>query len=228
MSDQETAALAKTEGVRRKRFMDEVRTKIPGIKPDLCLFTPTEVRDALKGNKDVISWHKWLAEEYTPPKHEIALLFPDSDRKPWTKGKTTDHTYKNLYIALKSLNLEKRVHILTVSTVFGIIPEERFEDMPLYDSSGMFSWSVRQKGMDWDAMVFKEVLMDLGTIVSGFVQKNKDIYTTWVAVYRAPSVHERIIEYAYDLAPFKLEQLKTKKPLSSQYSILKDMLKKIV
>ena len=228
MSDQENAALAKTEGVRRKRFTDEVRTKIPGITPELCLFTPTEVRNAIKGNQEVISWHKWVTEEYTPPKKEIALLFPDMDRKPWTKDKTTDHTYKNLYIALKSLNLEKRVHILTVSTVLGIIPEERFEDMPLYDSSGMFSWSVRQKGLEWDAMVFKEVLMDLGTIVSRYVQKNKDNYTKWVAIYRAPSVQQRIIEYAYDLAPFKLEQLKTKKPLSSQYTILKDMLKKIV
>ena len=126
------------------------------------------------------------------------------------------------------MNLEKRVHVLAVSTLLGIVPEEHFDDMPLYDSSGMFSWAVRQKGLEWDAQVFSQVLQDLGAIVSAYVQKNKDNYTKWVFVYRTPSVQERVIEYAYALTPFKLEQMKTKKPLSSQYSILKDMLKKIV
>jgi hypothetical protein len=119
------------------------------------------------------------------------------------------------------------MQVLSVSTIFGVVPEERFEDMPLYESGGMFSWSVKKRGLEWDPMAFREVLAYLGKILSKFLEKHEGNYQKIVAIYRTPSVHERIIENAYDLRPFKLEKLTTKKPLSKSYSALKDMLKTV-
>jgi len=155
------------------------------------------------------------------------ILFPDSERKPWIKGETVDRSFKNLHIAFKSLDLYDKAHVYAVSTILGLVPEERFADMPLYEAGGMFSWSVRKRSLEWDAMVFKDVLSRLGDTVTKFLQKNSDCYEKVVAIYRIPSVHERIIEHAYEIEPFKLEKLTTKKPMASSYSILKDMLKQI-
>jgi predicted RNA-binding protein len=227
MDQADLDALARNKEMRYNRFFTDAKENMPGLTRELCFFTPREILTGIESNKIVTDWHKWVLNDYDPPKKEIALLFPDSERKPWIEGETSDRSYKNLYIARKSLDLYSRIHILSVSTVFGIIPEERFADMPIYDSAGMFSWSVKKRSLEWDPMSFKDALMKLGEIVSAYLAKNKDKYDKVVAIYRTPSVHERIVENAYDVEPFKLEKLKTKKPIARSYSALKDMLKTV-
>ena len=100
--------------------------------------------------------------------------------------------------------------------------------MPIYDTGGMFSWSVKKRGLEWDVMAFREALNRLAEIVSKYLEKHEGSYQKIVTIYRKPSVHERILDIAYDLRPFKVEKLSTKKPLSKSYSDLKDMLKTIM
>jgi predicted RNA-binding protein len=227
MDQAEKEALERTIEIRYKRFHENSLELIPGLTREMCFFSPKEVLAGLDENQVVKDWHKWLLEEYTPPKKEVALLFPDSERKPWVRDETSDRSYKNLHIAFKSLDLYDRVHVLSVSTLLGIVPEERFADMPLYETGGMFSWSVRKRGMEWDPIAFKEVLRRLGEIIARYLEKHEGNYQKIVAIYRTPSVHERIVDNAYDIRPFKLEKLKSKKPLAKSYSALKDMLKTI-
>ncbi len=228
MDQAEQDAIARTNEMRYKRFYENSKEIIPTLERDLCFFTPREVLTGMDENKTVTEWHKWLLEEYVPPKKEIALLFPDSERKPWIKDETNDRTYKNLHIAIKSLKLEDRIHVLSVSTILGIVPQERFTDMPIYETGGMFSWSVKKRGLEWDVLAFRDALARLGGIVSKYIEKNEGGYQKIVSIYRTPSVHERILEIAYDTRPFKVEKLKTKKPLAKSYSALKDMLKTIM
>jgi predicted RNA-binding protein len=228
MDQVEMDAIARTKELRYKRFYESSKELTPRLDRELCFFTPREVMDALNGHPVVKEWQKWLLDEFVPPEREIAILFPDSERKPWTRDETSDRTYKNLHIAIKSLKLEERVHILSVSTLLGIIPEERFTDMPMYETGGMFSWSVKKRGLDWDAMAFRDALARLGEMVSHYLDKHGGSYQKVVAIYRTPSVHERIVANAYDIKPFKLVKSPTKKPLSKSYSDLKDMLKKAI
>lgn len=227
MDEQDRAALQRNKEMRYKRFHEDVLERIPGIAPEACFFTPYEVQQAVENYQPALDWHKWLLEEYEPPKNKVALLYPDSDRKPWVRGETTDRTYKYLYISLKSLKLLDKVQVFTVSSLLGIVPMEKYAEMPLYDTSGLFSWSVRKRGLEWDAQVFKDTLQTLGGIVSTFIEKHQDKYDKWVALYRTPSIHERIVENAYDIRPFPLVKKTQKKPLSKSYSLIKDLLKDI-
>ncbi|MGA1820599.1 MAG: hypothetical protein ACMUHU_06290, partial [Thermoplasmatota archaeon] len=142
-------AQKKTEDTRRKMFIDAIREKIPAIDPDLTFLTPTEVASALVSNGTVMDFHERL-NGYEAKGGDIALLFPDTDHKPWTKGRTDALIYRNLHASLKNLKLEDRVCIFTVSPLLGIIPEEWYDSMPMYDASGVQSFMVKRRGLNWN------------------------------------------------------------------------------
>ena len=220
------AAQKKTEDTRRKMFIDSIREKIPAIDPELTFLTPTEVAGAMFSNETVTDYHRRLAD-YEAPGGEIALLFPDTDHKPWTKGSTNALIYRNLHTSIKTLKLEDRIHVFTISPLLGIIPMDWYDSMPMYDCSGVQSFMVRRRGLIWNVEDFKKVVSRSADLIVGFLRKNHDRYEKWHIIYRDPSVHQRIFESIMDKQPYSIWPHTSKKSLADSYLKLRTIMKEI-
>jgi predicted RNA-binding protein len=219
-------AQRRTEDTRRKMFIDAIREKIPAVDPELAFLTPTELIDAMTQNEVITSFHERLSE-YEAEEKEIGILFPDADRKPWTKGKTSALIYRNLYTSIKNLKLEEKVGVFTISPLLGVVPLEWYEDMPMYDSSGAQSFMVRRRGLTWNVEDFKEVIKRSGALLSDFLSRNHERCGKWHVIYREPSVHQRIFQSAMDERPFSVWPHSTKKSLADSYLQMRAILKEI-
>ena len=219
-------AQKKTEDTRRKMFLDAVREKIPAIDPELAFFTPTEVARAMVSNETVMEYHNKLAA-YEAEGGDLALLFPDTDHKPWTKDSTNALIYRNLHTSMRNLKLEGKVHVFTVSPLLGIVPMEWYGSMPMYDCSGGQSFMVRRRGLTWNVEDFKKVLdMSAGLIVE-FLGRNHGKYRKWHMIYRTPSVHQRIFETVMEKQPFSIWPHTSKKSLADSYLTMRTLMKDI-
>lgn len=220
-------AQRKTEDTRRKMFIDSIREKIPAVDPDLAFLTPEEILQAMKSNPVILEYFERI-ENYEAPEKELALLYPDADRKPWTKGKTDALIYRNLHTAIKNLKLEDRITIFTISPLLGVVPMEWYDDIPMYDASGSQSFMVRRRGLSWDQDKFREVIQRSAEILDAFLAKNHERMGTWHIVYRDPSVHKRIFETAMDIQPRAIWPHKTRKSLADSYLAIRNIMKEIV
>jgi len=207
-------------------FIDAIREKIPAIDPDLAFLTPSEVADAMVSNATVSDYYKML-NGFEAKGGEIALLFPDTDHKPWTKGRTDALSYRNLHTSLKNLKLEDRVSIFTVSPLLGIVPEEWYASMPMYDCSGVHSFMVKRRGLNWNVDDFKKVLSTSADLIVDFLKRNHEKYGKWHIIYRAPSVHQRIFETVLEKQPFSIWPHSSKKSLADSYLTMRSILKEI-
>ncbi|MGA1792546.1 MAG: hypothetical protein ACMUHM_01210 [Thermoplasmatota archaeon] len=224
--DRYDEAQKKTEDTRRKMFIDAIREKIPAIDPDLAFLTPSEVAGAQTSERAITEYHKRLSG-YQAKGGEIAILFPDTDRKPWTKGKTDALIYRNLHTSLKNLKLEDRIDIFTISPLLGIVPEEWYDSMPMYDCSGIQSFMVRRRGLNWNVEDFKKVLSTSADLVVDFLKRNHDKYGKWHIIYRDPSVHQRIFETVLEKQPFSIWPHSSRKSLADSYLTMRTILKDI-
>ncbi len=216
----------KNENLKRKRIIDGIREKVPAVDPDLVFLTPREILDGMNDNPTVMEFHRKLLEEYECPKRRIGLLFPASDRIPWTKG-TDALIYRNLYASLKKLELEDEVALFSISPLLGVVPWEWYETMPMYEASGAASFLVRRRGLTWNAEEFREVIKRAGGILNGFLVKNHDRCQKWHIIYRTPSVHERILGSSNDIEPFSVWPHTTKKSLADSYLNMRKLLEDI-
>ena len=217
----------KNENVRRKMFIEALLEKIPAIDPDLAFLTPAEILKAMDENETIRNYHKRVLEDFEPRKKEIGLLFPDAERKPWTRDKTVALSYRHLFTSMKNLKMEEDVAIYTMSPLLGIVPEEWYDSMPMYDSSGTQSFMVRRRGLEWSSDQFKEIIDRSAAIVSKFLDKNHESCSTWHVIYRAPSVHQRIFEAAMDINPVPIWPHKTRKSLAKSYLQMRKILSEI-
>lgn len=220
-------AQKKTEDTRRKMFIDSFREKVPAIDPELSFLTPVELLQAMNENQVILEYYKRL-EGYETPQKELAILYPDADRKPWTLGKTDALIYRNLHTSIKNLKLEEKVTIFTISPLLGIIPMEWYDEMPMYDASGAQSFMVRRRGLSWDQDKFRQVIMRSAEIVNSFLSRNYERIGKWHIIYRDPSVHQRIFESAMDIQPRAIWPHKTKKSLADSYLAIRNIMKEIV
>lgn len=207
----------KTEDVRRKMFIDALREKNPAIDPRLAMLTPAEVLEAARSDREMNDFIQRISSDYSPPDGRVALIYPDSERKPWTRGSTDALSYRNLYTALKSLGLNDRIELFALSPVAGLIPEAYFGDMPMYESSGLSSFMVKRRGLTWSQEDFKAVIDLASDRCIRFLEQNHSGFGAWHAIYRAPSVHERIIQEIMNKRPFPIWTYTSKKSLSDTY-----------
>lgn len=219
-------AQKKTEDTRRKMFMDSVREKIPAIDPELAFLTPGEILEAMASDQVIIKYLERLSTYETPEK-EIGLLYPDTDRKPWTKGKTDALIYRNLHTSMKNLKMEDRVGVFTISPLLGVVPMEWYDEMPMYDASGSQSFMVRRRGFLWDQDAFRQVIIKAGGILNDFLSRNHERIGTWHVIFRNPSVHKRIFETAMDMKPRSIWPHPTKKSLADSYLAIRNIMKEI-
>lgn len=219
-------AQKRTEDTRRKMFIDAVREKIPAIDPDLAFLTPTEILEAQKNIPAIKGYHERI-QGFKGEEKRIGLLFPDADRKPWTKGVTDSLIYRNLYTSLKNLKVEDQVAVYTISPVLGVVPREWYDEMPMYDGSGSQSFMVRRRGLAWNVDDFKSVISNSADILVDFLEKNHGTCEKWHVLYRSPSVHQRIFEVAMDKRTFPIWPHPSKKSLSDSYLKMRTTLKEI-
>lgn len=207
----------KSEDVRRKMFVDSIREKNQHIDPTMVYLTPGEILRAMDSDERIIACREAIRKEFTPSGKGIALIFPDSERKPWTKGSTESLSFRNLYAALKNLNLEGGIEVFALSPMMGIVPESFFKSMPMYETSGLQSFMVKRRGLPWNQEDFKGVISKAAVHVGEFLSNHRSAYAEWHAIYRIPSIHERIIEAVLDSSPQPLWKHASKKPLSESY-----------
>jgi hypothetical protein len=220
-------AQKKTEDTRRKMFIDSIREKIPAIDPDLTFLTPDELIQAMNENPIVLDYFKRL-DDYDAPEKELGILYPDADRKPWTKGSTDALIYRNLHTSIKNLKIEDRISIYTISPLLGVVPMEWYDDMPMYDASGAQSFMVRRRGLSWDQEKFRQVIQKSAEKLDSFLSRNHEKVKTWHVVFRDPSVHKRIFETAMDIQPRAVWAHKTRKSLADSYLAIRNIMKEIV
>lgn len=219
-------AQKKTEDTRRKMFIDAIREKIPAIVPELAFLTPAEMLEAMDSNDTILGYYDRL-KEYEAPEKKIGILYPDADRKPWTKGRTDALIYRNLHTAMKNLKMEEDVAVFTISPLLGVVPMEWYDDMPMYDASGSQSFMVRRRGLSWDQELFKQVIQKAGEKLESFLSKNHGRIGTWHVIYRSPSVHQRIFETSMDIQPRPVWPHQTRKSLSDSYLAIRNIMKEI-
>jgi len=219
-------AQKKTEDTRRKMFIDALREKTPAVDPELAFLTPTEILEAMKSVPSITDFHKRL-DEYVSPQKEVAILYPDADRKPWTAGKTTALIYRNLHTSIKNLKLADRISVFTISPILGIVPMEWYDEMPMYDASGAQSFMVRRRGLSWNIDHFKEVISRSADLMVKFLQKNHGNFSKWHIIYRDPSVHQRIFSNAMEKQTFPIWPHTSKKSLADSYLSMRTIMKEI-
>ena len=219
-------AQRKTEEVRKKMFIDSIREKVPAVDPELVFLTPEEVLRAMDSNPRIVEYLDRL-KSYSAPEKEIGILYPDADRKPWTKGKTDALIYRNLHTSLRNLKMEERVHVFTISPLLGVIPMEWYDEMTMYDASGCQSFMVRRRGLAWDQDAFRKIISKAGGILDGFLENNHERIGKWHVIHRSPSVHQRIFETAMDKHPRPVWPHSTRKSLADSYLAIRNIMKEI-
>lgn len=175
------------------------------LDPNLCLYNPREVYEALKSNWKVISWLDNIAHKYTPPVgKQVLLIYPCSALKPYHMSRS----YRALYRTLNSLGNRMRslIHVVTISEPFGIVPEEYYNKWTeWYDCPGLFEWWCRRFGQPYDREYVNECIKILAQYVSQFLKRTADSYKIRIAFIRTYSsrlkvnsnhTHRRIIELA--------------------------------
>ncbi|MEM2823608.1 MAG: DUF5591 domain-containing protein [Thermofilaceae archaeon] len=177
----------------------------------LFLRSPAEVLQALKGDRKVTAWHKFIAESYTPPPgRKVLLLYPCSAVKPYYESRL----YKALYRTLSQLGPARRlVHVVTVSEPYALVPEEfhsSWDDW--YECPGLFEWWCRKHGFEYDREAARESIEILARVVASFLGRAR--YSHRIAFVRTYTsglrvngslTHRIIIEKAAQLSATPVE-----------------------
>jgi len=207
----------RSEDVRRKMFIDSIREKNPSVDPTMVYLTPGEVLRAIDAEERIARCRSEIRSTNSPSGRKTALIYPDSERKPWTRGTTESLSYRNLFAALRNLNLESEIEVFALSPLLGIVPEGHFQTMPMYESSGLQSFMVKRRGLPWNQEDFKSVIARSSAIVSEFLKMHHGDFSEWHAVYRIPSIHERILQTVLDADPLPIWKHGSKRSLSESY-----------
>jgi len=140
------------------------------INKELCLYNPEEVYRALMSNQTIVKWLKFVSNHYTPPSgKEILLIYPCSAVKPYYKSRS----YKILFNTLEKLGERRsKIHLVTISEPFGIIPEEFYERFSSwYDCPGLFPWWCSRYGQPYDEKKAMKCINILAQYIACFLRK---------------------------------------------------------
>jgi archaeosine synthase len=191
------------------------------IDPSSCFYSTSEVLRSLKRNPKIISWLKFISNHYLPEAHDVLLIYPCSADKPYNKSRS----YIQLYATLSRLGEDrKRVHVVTVSEPFGLVPEEfygkktRWHDWRngWYDCPGLFEWWCKKHGTDYSEEEAEESIHLLAGYIALFLRKveSKRRYKKVIAFVRTLSsdlrktrdqTHRRMLEEAVEMSGVKVQ-----------------------
>jgi len=191
------------------------RSVLRGTLPrELCLYSPREVYEVLTSdNGRVAEWLRFISEQHTPPpEKDVLLLYPCSTVKPYHLSRS----YRALYKTLGSLpsSLRRRVHVVTVSEPFGLVPEEFYDKWhEWYDCPGLFEWWCRKNGVEYDHELVLKSIEILAEHVARYLKRTEDCYIARIAFVRtytsslkpSSSTHKRIVELASKISCVRVE-----------------------
>ncbi len=188
------------------------------MKPSLCLYNPREVFLALQTNPTITKWLRFIATKYEPPGGKVVLFYPCSALKPYDKSPS----YRRLLRSLEQNQLRSKVHIITISEPFGLVPEEFYSNgFSWYDCPGLFKWwclrhdepyeeeylekSIELLSSHIAAFLLRIVKSPLRNSVIGFVRTMTSSFER-----RADHTHYRMLKNASKLAQLDFEILPRK------------------
>ncbi len=190
------------------------------IRRDLCLYSPEEVYKVLIGHPTVVGWLRFISEKYRPPKEKDVLLFyPCSAVKPYHRSRSYTALFKTLG---KLGQAAGRVHVVTVSEPFGLVPQEFYtasvwEDQ-WYDCPGLFEWWCKRHNIPYSTEYLEASLNILSHHVAQFLTRVQSSRTyahiiAFVRTYtsmleqRKDHTHRRILENAAKLSSVEIRIL---------------------
>ncbi len=189
------------------------------IPIDLCLYTPKEVFAALLTNSHIISWLEFISKRYFPPNEKtFLLLYPCSTIKPYSESRS----YKALFKTLSSISSdrEQKIHVVTISEPFGLVPEEFFDQFPVwYDCPGLFEWWCKKHKLPYSDKYLERCIEFLAIPIANFLARTKKHYKGRLAFIRTFSsnlkrkkdhTHVRILERAIELSGVAIKILPDK------------------
>ncbi len=207
-------------------FTKVSRRKAKGvrIRRSLCFYNPEQVYDALLSNMHVRTWLRRISNHYIPPKRDVLLLYPCSTDKPYHRSRSYQQLHDTL---LKVDPLKKRIHVVTISEPFGLVPEEYHATKKIwYDCPGLFKWWCSKHGQSYSKEHLEKSIEILSVYVEKFFikVKRRKSYSRMIAFVRtyssglerkADHTHRRIVESAARKANVRLTLLPTKRMVSN-------------
>ena len=179
-----------------KLLIKKSLSRNPNTELDLCLYNPKQTLDALRNNKKIIKWHKYILNDYKPKIKEILLFFPCAALKPWNEGECRSKNYQILYKLLYKLNIRDKVSLHTISEPLGVIGESDYNNMPIYDNPGLFLWFTKKNRLNWDLNAYNECIDRLSLILGNFLIKFEKRFKKAFAFVKPNSNHEKILRKA--------------------------------
>jgi archaeosine synthase len=189
----------------------------------ITLKNPNEVYNALKNDKTIKSWLKFISEKYVPPKSKVCIFYPCTSIKPFSKSQSYRQLFKTLDKIPSHLNF---IHIYTVSEPFGIIPFEIFDQVPDYDCPGLFEWWCKRNGEIFDRKYQDKSVRILADYSSKFLKKIHNCQK--IALVRSYSsslekrndhTHRRILELASKLSGERIDIIPNKRTVKKVVEI---------
>ncbi len=154
--------------MNRIQALSRSRGRDVEIDPDLCFYNPGEVYRGLETNQKIIKWLKFVSGRYVPPKKNILLFYPCSAIKPYDSSPS----YKRLLLTLGRAGLRERVHLVTVSEPFGLVPQDFYHDgFSWYDCPGLFKWWCLRHGEPYDLEDLEKSIDILSSCIAGFLSR---------------------------------------------------------
>jgi len=181
---------------------------------ELCFYSPLEVYEALSSNDGYVAeWLQFVSESYIPPPAKtLLLLYPCSAVKPYNLSRS----YKALYGTLEMLpgDVRKRIHVVTISEPFGLVPEEFYEKWSKwYDCPGLFEWWCKKYGIEYDKELASKCINILAICIARFLVRTRNQYTKRIAFVRtytsslkpSDSTHRKMVELAISISGVQVE-----------------------
>lgn len=207
------------------------RAKGVTIDPGLCFYNTKEVLEALRSNRKVLTWLRFIGNHYVPSPHDVLLIYPCSADKPYYKSRS----YAQLFKTLSYLGEDReRIQVATVSEPFGLVPEDFYGKKTewhdwrddWYDCPGLFRWWCSKYGTSYSSQEANECIEVLSRHIALFLRKvaSKRCYRRIIAFVRTYSsnlaktqdqTHRRMLEKAREYSGVHFEILPTRNLVSS-------------
>jgi hypothetical protein len=224
LSDIERLQLGNPRGGKSaKNYMSEddwviirdfhLRTRLkqtPETNTDLCAYTPGETLKLLN-HPTIKNWFSMVEKFKIPEGKEKVIFVSCAASKRW--GENTSAKDYKCYNMIRKEN--SKIYWVTISEPLGIVPEDHWNDFPLYDNPGLFTSQGQVPSKFWlnqmgkqaslaypfDQSAFKECIKILGDVIKKFYDFNKQINPNlkFISAVETPSeksTHSRMLDHS--------------------------------
>jgi hypothetical protein len=190
-----------------------LRTRLkqtPETNTDLCAYTPGETLKLLQ-HPIITKWFSMVEKFKIPEGKEKVIFVSCAASKRW--GDNTKSEDYQCYNMIRKEN--SKIYWVTISEPLGIVPEDHWDDFPLYDNPGLFTSQGQVESKFWtnqmgkqssfaypfDQSAFNECIKILGNVIKKFYDFNKQINPNlkFISAVETPSeksTHSRMLDHS--------------------------------